>query len=198
MIEEQIELLKQKLRMIGQGEVINGRTTKTARCHGKKIKVSIKHDVCRILVIFFITLNPPNYQSFSTNEVPICCSLHVQGNLGWAYMQQCNYQAAEAVYRKALMIEPDGNKGCNLALCLMKEERVDEARDVLLEVLQGQSQAVYAGEDKSLSRALELLSEIGTSPYEGLDLRINEWTPSRSRRLPIFEEISSFQDQFAC
>jgi len=38
----------------------------------------------------------------------------VQGNLGWAYMQQSNFEAAEYVYRKALSIEPDNNKVCNL------------------------------------------------------------------------------------
>jgi hypothetical protein len=26
----------------------------------------------------------------------------------------------------------------------------------------------------------------------------SQWTPYRSRRLPIFEEISSFRDQLAC
>ncbi|KAI3843037.1 hypothetical protein MKX03_018292 [Papaver bracteatum] len=36
------------------------------------------------------------------------------GNLGWAYMQQENYQVAEELYRKALSIEPDKNKECNL------------------------------------------------------------------------------------
>ncbi|GAU18278.1 hypothetical protein TSUD_176200 [Trifolium subterraneum] len=49
-IEEQIELLKRKLRLIYQGEAFNGRTTKTARSHGKKFQVSIKQETARLLV----------------------------------------------------------------------------------------------------------------------------------------------------
>jgi hypothetical protein len=33
---------------------------------------------------------------------------------------------------------------------------------------------------------------------EGLDQLMSQWTPYRSRRLPIFEEISPFMDQLAC
>lgn len=57
-----------------------------------------------------------------------------QGNLGWAYMQQTNYAAAEAVYRKAQEIDPDANKACNLSLCLIKQGRYREARLVLEDV----------------------------------------------------------------
>ncbi|XP_077250792.1 protein SULFUR DEFICIENCY-INDUCED 1-like [Tasmannia lanceolata] len=185
-VEEQIELLKRKLQMIYQGEVFNGKATKTARSHGKKFQVSIKQETSRIL-----------------------------GNLGWAYMQQTNYTAAEIVYQKAQLIEPDSNKACNLGLCLIKQARFDEAQSVLQDVLQGR---IPSSDDcRSLSRAEELLSEIETRPpelesqvpsspglyieetiLEGLDLLMNEWAPFRSRRLPIFEEISSFRDQVAC
>ncbi|XP_042488232.1 protein SULFUR DEFICIENCY-INDUCED 1-like, partial [Macadamia integrifolia] len=106
-VDEQIELLKQKLRLIYQGEAFNGKPTKTARSHGRKFQVSIKQETSRIL-----------------------------GNLGWAYMQQKNYVAAEVVYRKAQLIEPDANKACNLGLCLIKQARYDEARSVLEDVLQ--------------------------------------------------------------
>ncbi|XP_077252814.1 protein SULFUR DEFICIENCY-INDUCED 2-like [Tasmannia lanceolata] len=184
-VEEQIELLKRKLRMIYQGEVFNGRTTKTARSRGKKFQVSIKQETSRIL-----------------------------GNLGWAYMQQGNYPAAEMVYRKAQLIEPDANKACNLGLCLIKQAHFDEAQSVLQDVLNKR----FLGSDdcKSLSRAGELLSELKTRQYElessthqpglnleetileGLDLFLNEWAPFRPRRLPIFEEISPFRDQIAC
>uniref|UniRef100_A0A2P2K0X8 Uncharacterized protein MANES_03G149600 n=1 Tax=Rhizophora mucronata TaxID=61149 RepID=A0A2P2K0X8_RHIMU len=51
--EEQIELLKQKLQMICQGEVFNGKPTKTARSHGKKFQVTIKQETYRILVVRF-------------------------------------------------------------------------------------------------------------------------------------------------
>lgn len=136
----------------------------------------------------------------------------MQGNLGWAYMQQRNYEAAEIVYRKAQMIEPDANKACNLALCLIKQARYTEARSVLEEILQGK--LLGSDEPKSRNRAFELMKEpepldsakpltpsrinMEDAFIEGLDQLINSWTPYRSRRLPIFEEISSFRDQLAC
>ncbi|MCL7041796.1 hypothetical protein MKW94_021857 [Papaver nudicaule] len=211
MVDEQIELLKQKLRMIYQGEAFNGKPTKTARSHGKKFQVSIKQETSRIL-----------------------------GNLGWAYMQQHNYIAAEVVYKKAQMIDPDGNKACNLSLCLIKLGRFDEARSILQDVLDGRIINTAASSLSSLSedtkakiRAEEMLHQLSqldqyykseqqfslfsstTSPpsaptpsfeetiVEMLDklmVNNNEWVPSfrSSRRLPIFEEISQLRDQLAC
>ncbi|XP_059293036.1 protein SULFUR DEFICIENCY-INDUCED 2 [Lycium ferocissimum] len=183
-LEEQIELLKQKLRMIYQGEAFNGKPTKTARSHGRKFQVTIKQETSRIL-----------------------------GNLGWAYMQQTNYAAAEVVYRKAQQIDPDANKACNLSTCLLKQARYIEARSVLEDVLQGK---IFGSDDpKSKIRVEELLKELEpfvslgyTSPspqlnledafLEGLDQLINQYAPFRSRRLPIFEEISPCRDQLAC
>lgn len=181
-IEEQIELLKQKLRMIHLGEAFNGKMTKTARSHGKKFQVSIRQETARIL-----------------------------GNLGWAYMQLSNYDAAEVVYRKAQEIEPDGNKACNLGLCLIKQNRFDEARRTLEGVL---NQSLPGSDDgKTINRAEELLREmdsrlplcpLGTDLnikeeiMERLDIMTMEWAPFRSRRLPIFEEIFPFRDQMAC
>jgi hypothetical protein len=49
-IEEQIDLLKRKLRSIYQGEAFNGKPTKTARSHGKKFQVSVKQETSRLLV----------------------------------------------------------------------------------------------------------------------------------------------------
>lgn len=144
-------------------------------------------------------------------------------------MQQSNYAAAEVVYRKAQQIDPDGNKACNLSLCLMKQAQYEEARTILEDVLGG----VNCGSDdsKSRNRAEELMCELesqqrselpplglglldgldlrmelqqqsempplGLGPLDGLDLRM-DWAPFRSRRLPIFEEISQFRDQVAC
>ncbi|CAL5424977.1 unnamed protein product [Camellia sinensis] len=204
-VDEQIALLKQKLRLIYQGEAFNGKPTKTARSHGKKFQVSVKQETSRLL-----------------------------GNLGWAYMQKPNYMAAEVVYKKAQMIDPDTNKACNLALCLIKQARYDEARSVLEDVLQ----ARLAGSDepKSRNRAEELLSELeslqpppllsdvmgldvddnyvdalppsllsdvmgldrGDDFVDGLERLLHEWAPLRSKRLPIFEEISTIRDQLAC
>lgn len=185
-VEEQIELIKRKLRLIYQGEAFNGKPTKTARSHGKKFQVSVKQETSRLL-----------------------------GNLGWAYMQKSNFIAAEVVYQKAQMIDPDANKACNLALCLIKQARYDEARSVLLDVSQGRLPG--SGDVKSRSRAEELLMEVKSreTPDEltdilgfnldedddfvkGLEKLMSEWAPSRSKRLPIFEEISSFRDQLTC
>ncbi|XP_016699387.1 protein SULFUR DEFICIENCY-INDUCED 2 isoform X1 [Gossypium hirsutum] len=184
-IEEQIQLLKQKVRMIYQGEAFNGKPTKTARSHGKKFQVTVKQETSRIL-----------------------------GNLGWAYMQQENYLAAEVVYRKAQIIDPDANKACNLCQCLIKQARYIEARSVLEEVIQGKLPG--SGDPKSRNRVKELLQELESEQLisiastaiglnaedtflaEGLDQLMSQWTSYRSRRLPIFEEISSFRDQLAC
>ncbi|KAL6958968.1 Protein SULFUR DEFICIENCY-INDUCED 1 [Sarracenia purpurea var. burkii] len=186
-LDEQIELLKQKLRTIYQGEAFNGKPTKTARSHGRKFQVTVKQETSRIL-----------------------------GNLGWTYMQQTNYAAAEIVYRKAQQIDPDANKACNLCLCLIKQAKYAEARSVLEGVMQGK----LSGSDdpKSRDRAEELLKELepwrqSVSPPSptpagepsledaflvGLDQLMNQLTLFRSRRLPIFEEISPYRDQLAC
>lgn len=53
-VDEQIELLRKKLRLIYSGEVFNGKRTKTARSHGKKFQVSVKQETSRILVSIFL------------------------------------------------------------------------------------------------------------------------------------------------
>ncbi|KAK1698080.1 hypothetical protein QYE76_014777 [Lolium multiflorum] len=182
-VEEQIDLLKQKLKMICLGEAFNGKITKTARSHGKKFQVSIQQEMSRIL-----------------------------GNLGWAYMQQSNYEAAELVYRKAQTIVPDANRACNLGLCLIKQGRHDEAMQVLEDVLLRRFSGL--DDDKAVARAEQLLRELCPTTHvsspldigfsfteeivERLDLVMNDWTPFRSRRLPVFEELDAFRDQMAC
>ncbi|KAK1353230.1 Sulfur deficiency-induced [Heracleum sosnowskyi] len=184
-IDEQIVMLKQKLRMIYRGEAFNGRPTKTARSHGKKFQVSVKQETSRIL-----------------------------GNLGWAYMQKSNYMAAEVVYKKAQMIDPDANKACNLGYCLIKQARYDEARSVLQDIQLGRTPG--SDDTRTRSRAQELLGELDMNHpkmlpldimgldldeefVDGLEKLINAWAPSRTRRLPIFEEISTTsRDQLAC
>lgn len=58
----------------------------------------------------------------------------IQGNLGWALMQQNNYVEAEDAYRRALLIALDNNKMCNLGICLMKQGRIAEAKETLRQV----------------------------------------------------------------
>ncbi|XP_061350917.1 protein SULFUR DEFICIENCY-INDUCED 1-like [Gastrolobium bilobum] len=181
-IDEQIELLKRKLKLIYQGEAFNGKLTKTARSHGKKFQVSIKQETSRLL-----------------------------GNLGWAYMQKMNYVMAEVVYRKAQMIDPDCNKACNLGLCLIRQARYEEAQLILEDVVKGK--LLSSDDSKSKKRAQDFLTELRSilpPPHfqdllglddefiKGLEQLMNEWGPVRSKRLPIFEEISSFRDQIAC
>ncbi|KAG4138909.1 hypothetical protein ERO13_D07G162200v2 [Gossypium hirsutum] len=135
-----------------------------------------------------------------------------KGNLGWAYMQKSNYLTAEVVYRKAQMIDPDANKACSLGICLIKQGRYYDARLVLEEI--SQRKIPGSEEIRARNRAAELLMEINTFEpppsdvsdilgldddfLNGLQLLMNEWGPARSKRLPIFEEISSFRDQLAC
>ncbi|CAL4912735.1 unnamed protein product [Urochloa decumbens] len=203
---EEIELLKQKLRKIYLGEAFQGKTTKRARSHGRKIHVSVRQETSRIL-----------------------------GNLAWAYMQQGNFMAAEVVYRKAQMIDPDANKACNLALCLIEQSRHADAEGVLADVLAGRYlQARDQQDGKIVRKVEELLARImaQTSPrggggggdgrrrgdYDGSD--DDEWVESEmlalldvaaakqwaapyrksNRRLPVFEEISSpvCREQMAC
>ncbi|KAK8962885.1 hypothetical protein KSP40_PGU021106 [Platanthera guangdongensis] len=66
MLEEQIAVLKKKLRMIYTGEAFNGRTSKTARSHGKKFHVSIAQETSRVLGTAFCHLRP----AITTNILP--------------------------------------------------------------------------------------------------------------------------------
>jgi hypothetical protein len=74
--------------------------------------------------------------------------------------------------------------------------------------------SLHHSNKKVLAHAEQLLHEFDlincvSSPFdvdlsvyeeiiERLDLVTNEWTPFRSRRLPVFEEIATFRDQIAC
>ncbi|KAG0554129.1 hypothetical protein KC19_12G065100 [Ceratodon purpureus] len=135
-LDDQIDLLKHKLHLIHQGMAFNGKRTKTARSQGKKFQVSIEQEATRLL-----------------------------GNLGWAYMQQSNFVAAEAVYRKALSIEPDNNKVCNLGICLMKQGRLEEAKAMLQSVTPACNDNRWASDShlKSYERAQEMLQELEAS-----------------------------------
>ncbi|KAJ4783767.1 Protein POLLENLESS 3-LIKE 2 [Rhynchospora pubera] len=104
-IDDQIALLKHKLRLIDRGLAFNGKRTKTARSQGRKFQVTVQQEATRLL-----------------------------GNLGWALMQKENYTEAEAAYRRALVIGPDNNKMCNLGICLMQQGRIVEAKEILMQV----------------------------------------------------------------
>jgi Tfp pilus assembly protein PilF len=91
----------------------------------------------------------------------------MQGNLAWAYMQQRNFMAAEVVYRKAQMIDPDANKACNLALCLIEEARLADAQLVLTDVLAGRYQARDQQDGKIVRKVEELLVRIMAQTWQG-------------------------------
>ena len=194
--KEEIELLKHKLRRIYHGQAFPAdKATKRARSHGRKIHVSVQQETSRVL-----------------------------GNLAWAYMQQCNFMAAEAVYRKAQMVEPDANKACNLALCLMEQGRLGDAEGVLADVVAGafrDGREREHGGGKVVRKAEELLERIRAETGGGgekeageedgaeademaelLDMVARQWAaPYRKshRRLPVFEEITPFgREQMAC
>ncbi|KAG2320258.1 hypothetical protein Bca52824_013471 [Brassica carinata] len=187
-IEEQVELLKQKLWMIYQGEAFNGKPTKTARSHGKKFQVTVEKETSRIL-----------------------------GNLGWAYMQLRDYTSAETVYRKAQVIEPDANKACNLCSCLIKQGKLSEARSVLFRDVLQEKREGFDDDLRLKVRVQELLDELqreeeaaavlasvecgdGMDEIALVEGFVKEWRrPFRiRRRLPIFEEILPLRDQLAC
>jgi hypothetical protein len=149
----------------------------------------------------------------------------MQGNLAWAYMQQRNFMAAEVVYRKAQMIDPDANKACNLALCLIEEARLADAQLVLTDVLAGRYQARDQQDGKIVRKVEELLVRIMAQTWQGGggggrrrrdesdDDDDDDWVENQmlalldvavpyrktSRRLPVFEEISPiYKEQVAC
>ncbi|GJZ10967.1 sulfur deficiency-induced 1-like protein [Tanacetum coccineum] len=207
-VDEQIALLKQKLRMIYRGEAFNGKPTKTARSHGKKFQVSVRQETSRILI------QELGFVDRTKMALWLCASRFSQeGNLGWAYMQKSNFMAAEVVYKKAQMIDPDANKACNLGLCLIKQARYNEACSVLEHVVNG---VIPGSEDiRARNRARELLMEteswqpasllpdlpgldLDEDFVNGLEKLMNVWAPNRSKRLPIFEQIENFRDQIAC
>ncbi|KAI3980297.1 hypothetical protein MKX01_001368 [Papaver californicum] len=135
-IDEHIELLQHKLQLVEDGVKYGGKRTKIARAQGKKYLCSIEQEKSRIL-----------------------------GNLGWANMQQENYQVAEELYRKALSIEPDKNKECNLAICLMHKGRIMEAKSLLQTVNPSVAERELADSYiKSFDRATEMLSKHDSGP----------------------------------
>ncbi|XP_057873754.1 protein POLLENLESS 3-LIKE 2 isoform X1 [Cryptomeria japonica] len=136
-MDEHIMLLNHKLNLINQGLLFHGKRAKTAKSQGKKITISIEQETLRLL-----------------------------GNLGWAYLQQSNYMAAEAVYRKALSIESDNNKICNLGICLMHQGKVAEAKMMLQNVKPASANDPQGLDShlKSYERAQHMLKELEENP----------------------------------
>ncbi|XP_077243900.1 uncharacterized protein LOC143884293 [Tasmannia lanceolata] len=130
-IDDQIELLQHKLKLIEEGLAFGGKKMKIARSQGKRFHLSIEQERARLL-----------------------------GNLAWAYIQQDNYHAAEIYYRKALTIEPDKNRQCNLALCLMQTGRIAEAKSILHGIKPPVDNHAPDSYFKSYERACEILADL--------------------------------------
>ncbi|XP_019173383.1 PREDICTED: protein POLLENLESS 3-like isoform X2 [Ipomoea nil] len=130
-IEEEIEMIEHKLKNIEEGIAFGGKKTKTARSQGKKVEITLEKEYSRLL-----------------------------GNLAWAHMHLKNYKSAEENYRKALSLEPDKNKQCNLAICLMHMNKIAEAK-FLLQSIRASSDYKEMDDSchKSLERAMEMVSE---------------------------------------
>lgn len=77
-------------------------------------------------------------------------------------MQKENYTEAEGAYRRALLIGPDNNKMCNLGICLMKQGRVLEAKDVLKQVRPAGVDGLRGADShlKAYERAQEMLRDL--------------------------------------
>ncbi|CAK8531413.1 unnamed protein product [Lathyrus sativus] len=131
-VDEEIDMLHHKLKQIEDGMTFVGRSTKQARSQGKKIQITAEQEISRIL-----------------------------GNLAWAYLQKGDYKTAEEHYRKALSFEVDRNKQCNLAICLMKMNKITEARFLLQAVTTAtKNRKMDDSFVKSFERATQMLQEI--------------------------------------
>ncbi|CAF2073324.1 unnamed protein product [Brassica rapa] len=73
--------------------------------------------------------------------------------------------------RRALCLEPDKNKQCNLAICLMRMGRIREAKP-LIDAVRDSSAEIEFGDEpftKSYDRAVEMLAEVESKdPEDGL------------------------------
>ncbi|XP_027185715.1 uncharacterized protein LOC113783707 [Coffea eugenioides] len=131
-IEEEIQLLEHKIQNIEDGIAFDGKRTKMARSQGKKIHVTIEKEYSRLL-----------------------------GNLAWGHLQLGDYKSAEESYRKALSLEPDKNKQCNLAICLIYLNKTAEAKFLLQSVrascINEQMDESYG---KSFERATQILEDL--------------------------------------
>ncbi|KFK28685.1 hypothetical protein AALP_AA7G033100 [Arabis alpina] len=132
-IEEEAELLEHKLKTLDQEMGFGGRIVRAKRVQGKHVMMTVEQERARIL-----------------------------GNLGWVHLQLHNYGIAEQHYRRALRLEPDKNKLCNLAICLMRMGRIQEAKYLLNDVREsaGDSECGEEPFSKSYDRAVEILAEI--------------------------------------
>lgn len=92
------------------------------------------------------------------------------------------------ICRKALSIEPDNNKVCNLGICLMKQGRLEEAKAMLQSVTPACNDNRWASDShlKSYERAQEMLQELEASMGTNNKKVIQEL---RSFAIPGFDDL---------
>ncbi|KAL0737116.1 hypothetical protein Bca4012_013326 [Brassica carinata] len=136
-----LELYKKSGRIQEEAELLEnklktlengGIVTIAKRSHGKQINLTIEQEKARML-----------------------------GNLAWVHLQLHNYGISEQYYRNALSLEPDNNKLCNLAICLIRMDRIQEAKSLLDDVRLTLGKTQWTDEPfyKSFERATEVLAE---------------------------------------
>ncbi|KAI3745009.1 hypothetical protein L1987_58109 [Smallanthus sonchifolius] len=163
-VDEQIELLQTKLKHIEENTSIDGNQTKFARSQGRKIQITVGQEYSRLL-----------------------------GNLAWAYLQQDHYKVAEEIYRKALSVEPDKNKRCNLAICLMYMNKMTEAKFLLSTVKESKRTRDMDEESysKSYERAIQVMEEFEMEDkcHTGNPLSFSSFL-SRHKETDTFDRMS--------
>lgn len=142
------------------------------------------------------------------------CYYTLQGNLGWALMQQSNYIEAEDAYRRALLIAPDNNKMCNLGICLMKQGRISEAKGTLRQVKPAVADGPRGVDShlKAYERAQQMLRDLESEMMNKGGDRVEQrklfdaflgsssiWQPlpCREQTLPPTTNTTKPQDSFA-
>ncbi|KAL0875379.1 hypothetical protein Bca101_025084 [Brassica carinata] len=111
-------------RALGDEEV--KRLDVKAKCNGNKFSM------CTIDFSLVLSGSIPLYtfpKSTEGKKFQVSVEQGATRLLGWDMMQRDNFVEAEDTYRKALSISPDNNNMCNLGICLMKQGRIDEARE---------------------------------------------------------------------
>lgn len=104
--------------------------------------------------------------------------------------------------RKALSIESDNNKVCNLGICLMKQGRLQEAKTMLLSVTPACNDSRWASDShmKSYERAQEMLVELETSMVangyrEGIEKQMSSFSISDCDTDAYVQDSSLWQPQ---
>ncbi|KAG0462428.1 hypothetical protein HPP92_020904 [Vanilla planifolia] len=174
-VEEQIALLKKKLKLIYSGEAFNGKSTKTARSHGRKFQVSIAQEISRVL--------QGNYKASEAVYLKaqmIDADANKACNLGLCLIKQGRFGEARHVLHDVL----SGR---------FRASRDGKVMQRAAELLQETETALLHIGGQKTSKSLE------EEAIERISLLLNEWAPLESifDRSPVFEDIGRLRDEVA-